>query len=97
MLTNADICMWSRGVLTYACGLGAWKDSDASTVYDERTLKVALHPSSGEMRKKPVLERALFPETWPGTCFTCFTSTKVQILTPEECAEPAALTYAHVF
>jgi hypothetical protein len=65
-------------------------------VYDERTLKVALHPSSREMRKKPVLERALFPETWPGTHFTCFTSPKVQMLTLEECAEPAALTYADV-
>jgi hypothetical protein len=48
-----------------SCGTGAWRDSDASRLYDERTLKVALHPPTDDLKKKDVLERARFPEADP--------------------------------
>jgi hypothetical protein len=48
-----------------SCSRGAWRDSDASTLYDERTLKVALHPPTDELKKKGVLDRARFPEADP--------------------------------
>ena len=47
------------------CTRGAWQDSDASTLYDERTLKVALHPPTKALRKLDVLSRARFPEADP--------------------------------
>lgn len=48
-----------------SCSSGAWRDSDASTLYDERTLKVALHPPTDNLKKKGVLDRARFPEADP--------------------------------
>jgi len=48
-----------------SCGTGAWRESDASTLYDERTLNVALHPPTDSLKKKSVLERSRFPEADP--------------------------------
>ena len=48
-----------------SCGTGAWRESDASTLYDERTLKVALHPPTDDLKKMSVLDRSRFPELDP--------------------------------
>ena len=47
------------------CTRGAWQGSDASTLYDERTLQVALHPPTKALEKMDVLSRARFPEADP--------------------------------
>ena len=48
-----------------SCGTGAWRESDASTLYDERTLNVALHPPTEDLKKMSVLDRSRFPEADP--------------------------------